>query len=383
MSLSRKITMVFLLLMAISLATGLLVITRSQLRHELLPAAKSYFPWFVWVNAGANSGAPASIDLRESTYNLNFDFRLPAQSNFPFAILGVTLDEKKSPTKLMDWSPYSSIIFRIKCRPANVLTFVLYSHEASITDVADLTSYRPVESLVSCSEEWQDVRLELDKLNTPVWWLEHRKIDIANHRYALDKVRGFSIINSYHSPKDLVSNVSVEAISLEGRNNDWFYLAIMLGSGAWAVFGFWAITLIVRARPLASIPLAINYEPLEMDSKQSRDKAALIHYISQEYMNPELGLEGIAMALGINRTKINQILREETGLTLSSYLNKLRLTEAARLLTEKQLGVAEAAYAVGYGSVSYFNRVFRNEYGCAPTAYKPAIHKSTKPKNCS
>lgn len=57
---------------------------------------------------------------------------------------------------------------------------------------------------------------------------------------------------------------------------------------------------------------------------------------------------------------------------LTAYLNKLRLTEAARLLAEKDTAsVSEIAYSVGYGSVSYFNKLFKEEYRCqipAPAA---------------
>ena len=62
---------------------------------------------------------------------------------------------------------------------------------------------------------------------------------------------------------------------------------------------------------------------------------------------------------------------EELGLTFSSYLNKLRLTEAARLLAENEdANVSEIAYSVGYNNVTYFNKLFKQEYGCAPKTFK-------------
>jgi AraC-like DNA-binding protein len=32
--------------------------------------------------------------------------------------------------------------------------------------------------------------------------------------------------------------------------------------------------------------------------------------------------------------------------------------------------VAEIAYSVGYANVSYFNRLFKEEYGCTPKAFR-------------
>ena len=93
--------------------------------------------------------------------------------------------------------------------------------------------------------------------------------------------------------------------------------------------------------------------------------------MATEYANPDISLESVTLSLGINRTKINEILKEELALTFTAYLNKLRLTEAARLLSENEdANVSEIAYLVGYNNVSYFNKLFKNEYGCTPKTFK-------------
>jgi YesN/AraC family two-component response regulator len=93
--------------------------------------------------------------------------------------------------------------------------------------------------------------------------------------------------------------------------------------------------------------------------------------MATEYANPDLDVETIVNAIGVNRTKVNDILKSELGFTFSTYLNKLRLTEASRLLSEKdEANVAEIAYSVGYKNVSYFNKLFKEEYGCTPKTFK-------------
>ncbi|HTF85023.1 MAG TPA: helix-turn-helix domain-containing protein, partial [Cellvibrio sp.] len=68
------------------------------------------------------------------------------------------------------------------------------------------------------------------------------------------------------------------------------------------------------------------------------------------------------------------------GFTFTGYLNKLRLTEAARLLKEgEDANVAEIAYSVGYKNVSYFNKLFKEEYGCPPKAFKTLCEKTATP----
>jgi len=89
--------------------------------------------------------------------------------------------------------------------------------------------------------------------------------------------------------------------------------------------------------------------------------------------NADLDLDSVVERTGVNRSKINEILKAELGFTFSAYLNKLRLTEAARLLAENSsAAVAEIAYSVGYANVSYFNKLFKQEYGSTPKAFRAA-----------
>jgi AraC-like DNA-binding protein len=70
-------------------------------------------------------------------------------------------------------------------------------------------------------------------------------------------------------------------------------------------------------------------------------------------------------------------------MTFTSYLNKLRLSEATRLLiAEKDVAVAEIAYSVGYTNVSYFNRLFKEEYDSTPSAFRTLAAQQQKEPDC-
>ena len=65
------------------------------------------------------------------------------------------------------------------------------------------------------------------------------------------------------------------------------------------------------------------------------------------------------------------MVKRRTGLTFSVYLNRLRIAEAARLLSQKSdANITEIAYAIGFNNTSYFNRLFKKQYGCTPSLYK-------------
>ena len=115
----------------------------------------------------------------------------------------------------------------------------------------------------------------------------------------------------------------------------------------------------------------IAYQKLSIAPKKDKDRELILTFMATEYTNHNLTLETASKKLGINRNKINDILKEELGFTFSSYLNKLRLTEAARLLSEQsEISVSEIAGSVGYNSSSYFNKLFKIEYGYSPVAFR-------------
>lgn len=56
--------------------------------------------------------------------------------------------------------------------------------------------------------------------------------------------------------------------------------------------------------------------------------------------------------------------------SLSSYLNRLRVREAARLLRETSRSVTEVGLACGFNSLNHFHAEFRNNYHATPLRYR-------------
>jgi AraC-like DNA-binding protein len=146
---------------------------------------------------------------------------------------------------------------------------------------------------------------------------------------------------------------------------------------AWPAYAFWffrrhtqALLADVEDKVRRDLPL-VAYQQLSQDLHRDKEESAILRFLATAYPNPELDVETMVSTLGISRNKINEILKAELGFTFSTYLNKLRLTEAARLLGDKEdSSVAEIAYAVGYRNVSYFNKLFKEEYGCTPKTFR-------------
>ncbi|MBE7025236.1 MAG: helix-turn-helix domain-containing protein [Ruminococcaceae bacterium] len=79
-----------------------------------------------------------------------------------------------------------------------------------------------------------------------------------------------------------------------------------------------------------------------------------------------------AAALHYNPDYLTQILKADTGMTLSEYLNDIRLKEAKNLLLNSNRNVTEIAYKVGFSDEKYFMKLFKRKENVTPTQYRNA-----------
>ena len=84
----------------------------------------------------------------------------------------------------------------------------------------------------------------------------------------------------------------------------------------------------------------------------------------------EIGVAEIARTVGIDRTYLYRMFRQQTGLSPKEYLTKFRLHRAAGMLAQTELSVTEIALSCGFSEVSLFDRHFRRLYGCSPLRYR-------------
>ncbi len=64
-----------------------------------------------------------------------------------------------------------------------------------------------------------------------------------------------------------------------------------------------------------------------------------------------------------------RLFLEYTGVTPSEYIRKLRLKQSALKLRDEDVNILDVALDSGFGSVDGYQRAFRREFGCNPSAY--------------
>jgi len=114
---------------------------------------------------------------------------------------------------------------------------------------------------------------------------------------------------------------------------------------------------------LSSFPRAIN------DNEGMR-VASIYNYIIQNYNKP-ITLEEVAGQAYMTPHAFCRYFKKHTRYTLVSFLNKVRINEACKLLMSgSHNGIAAVAYSCGFNSITNFNRVFKSITGKCPRSYK-------------
>lgn len=97
--------------------------------------------------------------------------------------------------------------------------------------------------------------------------------------------------------------------------------------------------------------------------------ARITDYIDQMYCG-NITLAALSKKFGISKSYIARLFKNELHTTSVEYLNRVRISNACRLLLCTEKSIAQISEEVGFKEQYYFTRVFKRLYGTTPTEYK-------------
>lgn len=107
-------------------------------------------------------------------------------------------------------------------------------------------------------------------------------------------------------------------------------------------------------------------------SKYSREVNRALEYIAVNYTE-DIGLQEMAALLHLNESYFSFAFKKETGQNFTDYLNGIRIEKAKEYLRRPDISVSDVWEKVGYSSLSYFSRVFKQVTAMGPLEYKKAM----------
>lgn len=123
--------------------------------------------------------------------------------------------------------------------------------------------------------------------------------------------------------------------------------------------------------------LAQSNEVKELNNEDTRIKwflndkirmGTIYDYINENYdKNPNVNV--IAEMVSLSTPAFCRYFKKQTNMTFTDFVNNYRINQAKMLLLQN-LCITEVCFQVGFESISYFNKLFKNYMGETPTAFK-------------
>lgn len=122
-----------------------------------------------------------------------------------------------------------------------------------------------------------------------------------------------------------------------------------------------------KSKPLSSI----YFQPL-LGTRHEKRINKVCQFI-QKNSNEHLSLKKVAALIDLSESAFCKFFKRLTGKTYSDYVNEVRIGKACELILNTDKTIAEVAYASGFESLTYFNRVFLRKKGLRPRQYREQI----------
>lgn len=101
----------------------------------------------------------------------------------------------------------------------------------------------------------------------------------------------------------------------------------------------------------------------------ARERVERAKLVLRKRMQNPPSLEELARMVNCSPFYLSRQFAQAGGVTMQQYLRQLRMERAAELLRTGRCNVTEAAFEVGYNSLSHFSSTFHETFGCCPGLY--------------
>jgi AraC-like DNA-binding protein len=93
----------------------------------------------------------------------------------------------------------------------------------------------------------------------------------------------------------------------------------------------------------------------------------------REHSDDEMSLSAVAKTVNMSAAYFSGKFKELAGINFVDYVTRTRIEKARNLLLDPRRRVSEVAFAVGFQSLSQFNRAFRRVAGHSPSGYRAKL----------
>lgn len=266
---------------------------------------------------------------------------------------------------------YDYAKLRINTTVSQSIFFNLYIYSEELEELGFQNPLFFIEHEVPTKHGLEEYILEFRDFSTPLWWYEDNGIIAADVSLpSRDLTVNFDIGNSTLLPLDVEDTILFYEVSFHRKK----WKDLLMGLLALTVYSAFLFLRFWKKRK--RMKYVVYYRALETDESPDSEFMRLSRFISENYQNEGLSLTMVSDNLGISAFKLSAMIKEELKLTFPQYLNGIRLAEAERQLLSTDRQITEIALAVGYNTITHFNKVFKDKNGLTPLQFRKIRRKS-------
>ncbi len=207
--------------------------------------------------------------------------------------------------------------------------------------------------------------------------VEH-KPDIIISDMMMPEMDGMELLETIRNDENLTT---IPVIMLTARTADKDKLeAFRLGADDYLVKPFSVEELKARiknqlkvseAKRVANLVSDVEYNHNNQLEEPAEEWLLKVKQLTQENVHKvDFNIASIAEKMGLSQRQFQRRLKSVTGYTPGVYLKEIRLQMARTYLEQKDYQqVQEVSMAVGFTSVNYFSRLYKNRFGKSPGEY--------------
>lgn len=125
-----------------------------------------------------------------------------------------------------------------------------------------------------------------------------------------------------------------------------------------------------RLNTLLTLLMEASWHQGSSGANSRRMDLSQVKAFLDEHYGEELSLNAVADHFFIHKSYLARLFKEQYGVTLTTYLNQVRITHAKRMLRFTDKPIEEIGLECGIDEPNYFSRVFRKLEGVSPSEFR-------------
>jgi AraC-like DNA-binding protein len=181
-----------------------------------------------------------------------------------------------------------------------------------------------------------------------------------------------------------ICHIPIIIITAKTTENDRVH-GFMAGADAYLVKPFNSEELLVRVNKLIEQRYMLrekfshilpdeDKKGMQFSPQERQFMNRLIDSVYSLMPHGKADVENVAERMNLSRSQLNRKMMAITGQNSSTYIMRLRLVYAKRLLKSNvSMPIGDVAQRTGFEDLAYFSRIFKQQFDMTPSQYRKSV----------